>query len=110
MMKTGALVAMTWGLGLALGCSGGAGGAGGESADPCADGCAATMAAACANGPASQAVCERDCRALLAGDCGAEYQALQRCAVGEAVTCDAAGLPSVTACADEQGAFVACLN
>ncbi len=86
------------------------GGAGGAGADPCEEGCVETLAADCDNGPASAAECERDCRSLLAGACGAEYRTLQACAAGEAITCDPQGIPVIEACAAEQSAFVACLG
>jgi hypothetical protein len=59
---------------------------------------------------ALQAVCVSDCQSLQNGACGTGYAALQACAVGESVTCSAAGIPIVAACATEQAAFVACLN
>jgi len=77
--------------------------------DVCEEGCRATLAAACEHGPADQAGCEADCRALGAGDCRDEYAALQRCAAGQPITCTA-GYPVVASCATEQGAFVACEN
>lgn len=89
------------------------GGAGGEAtagSDDCERGCAATLAADCDNGPASEEQCETDCRALIMGSCGGEYRSLQTCARGREVSCSAAGLPVVTECSDEQGAFVQCLN
>jgi hypothetical protein len=52
-----------------------------------------------------------DCEAQESGSCGTEYAALQDCAVGEEVTCDASsGIPIVAACSAEQDAFIACLN
>jgi hypothetical protein len=104
---TGGVSASTGGAG---GAGASTGGAGGGGTDLCEVGCVATMAAACANGPASQAVCVTDCRSLQNGACGTEYAALQACAVGESVTCSAAGSPIVAACATEQASFVACLN
>ena len=89
---------------------GGAGDNTGAGEALCQTGCAATLAAHCSNGPATQAVCEDDCRALRDGACGALYQALQACAQGASVTCDSTGLPEVQACSAEQSAFVACLN
>jgi len=95
----------------------GAAGAGGAADEPsmqdpslCHEGCVATLAAACKNGPADQNGCEGDCEALRAGVCGAEYRELQSCAVGESIVCSQQGLPTVPACADEQSAFVACIN
>jgi hypothetical protein len=78
--------------------------------DTCHDGCVETVAAACDNGPASQAQCEVDCRMLVAGKCGGEYQSLQACAEGKVISCDAQGLPAVEACSDQQAGFVACLT
>lgn len=85
-------------------------GAGGGGADPCTSGCVHTLAADCDNGPASASECVSDCQALMNGSCGAEYRALQACAEGEAVACDAQGIPAIEACAAEQAAFVACLS
>ena len=76
----------------------------------CIAGCTQTLAAQCKNGPVDQASCERDCQALQAGKCGADYAKLQSCAEGKQVACSAQGLPVVSACADEQAAFVACLS
>ena len=81
----------------------------GESA-ACREGCVATVEADCDNGPASQASCESDCRALESGSCAAEYKALQTCAEGQKVSCSAQGLPTVSACANETAAFVSCIN
>lgn len=80
------------------------------TSDECHDGCIETLAAACDNGPSDQATCESDCHALETGKCGSEYQTLQTCAKGEAISCSAQGLPTVAACSDEQTAFVACLS
>ena len=81
-----------------------------DTAD-CAVGCEATLEAACPNGPASQAVCEADCEALLAGACGAEYGALVACGQTSTVSCDPAmGYPIVDDCPNEQSAVLACLN
>jgi hypothetical protein len=91
----------------------GGSGAGGEpspSEDLCGDGCVATLAAECEHGPGDQVSCEADCRELRAGTCGAEYAALQSCAKDETVSCSADGYPIVAACADQQAAFVACVN
>ena len=85
------------------------GGAPGE-ASLCRRGCADTLAADCTNGPVSQAQCESDCQELERGSCGTEYQAFQRCAEGETITCSASGLPTVSACTAEQQAFVECLS
>jgi len=68
------------------------------------------MAADCENGPATQQICEQNCASLLQSECAAEYGALLQCAEGEEVTCGPAGFPTVAACADEQDAFIACLN
>lgn len=90
---------------------------GGEPAvtpgDACQVGCAATLAAKCSNGPADQASCESTCHALEVGKCGAEYATFQSCAEGKAVTCGTGaldGMPVVSACSDEQTAFIACIN
>lgn len=89
--------------------TGGASGSGnGESS--CDSGCAATIAAHCPHGPTDQAGCVGDCEVLLASTCAAAYSAFQTCAVGEAITCNSDGIPAVAACADEQAAFIACLN
>lgn len=110
------------------GSSGAAAGAGGDAAaapngnggepattpaDACQVGCAATLAAECSKGPTDQASCESTCHALEAGKCGAEYATFQSCAEGEAVTCGTGaldGIPVVSACSDEQTAFIACIN
>jgi hypothetical protein len=76
----------------------------------CQQGCVATVAAHCSNGPATQASCESQCKALASGSCGTEYHALQSCAVGKTISCSAEGLPSIPGCATQQNAFVACLN
>jgi hypothetical protein len=89
--------------------TGGAPGAG-DSESTCDSGCAATIAAHCPHGPTDQAGCVGDCEVLLASTCAAPYSAFQTCAVGEAITCNSDGIPAVAACADEQAAFIACLN
>lgn len=90
------------------------GGNGGETGalpgDTCHAGCMATLAADCSRGPADQAGCEADCHELEAGKCGREYVSLQNCSEGQAISCGARGLPTVSACSDEQAAVVACLN
>ena len=75
----------------------------------CEQGCEETMLADCDNGPETYDECVSDCEGLEVGDCGAEYAALQACAEGESVTCDASGFPVVEACSNEQDAFIACL-
>jgi hypothetical protein len=75
----------------------------------CNRGCVETLAADCENGPTSQGECEADCEALAAGSCGTEYRAFQQCADGETISCSSSGLPSVSACANEQQAFIDCL-
>lgn len=87
-----------------------AGQPGTSGGDLCHDGCVETLAAKCDNGPADQASCESTCHSLAAGACGAEYSTLQTCAEGKVISCSAQGLPTIAACADEQTAFVACLN
>lgn len=78
--------------------------------DTCHEGCIATVAADCSRGPADQLSCEADCHELEAGKCGREYVSLQKCSEAQAISCSAQGLPTVSACSDEQAAFVACLN
>lgn len=78
--------------------------------DVCEEGCALTLGAECERGPDDRATCEADCRALVAGACGAQYSELQACARGEEVTCSAEGYPVVEACAEQQAEFVACEN
>jgi len=97
------------GTGGASGSGSGASGAGG-GASTCDSGCAASIAAHCPNGPTDQTGCVRDCKALSAGTCAAPYAAFQTCADGEPITCNSDGIPAVEACADEQAAFIACLN
>src|SRR5512143_2235771 len=96
---------------LAFGCggSGGADAAAGDAGSLCARGCVATLAAACAHGPADQASCESDCQMLANGTCGSQYLALQTCAEGMALTCDASGRPTVPGCSAQQTAFQTCL-
>jgi len=86
------------------------GGSGGTDASLCEEGCVATMAAACSNGPPDQAQCEADCEAMRNGPCATEYQALQTCAEGQPITCDANGFPVIEACSTEYATFVACLS
>ena len=95
---------------LGAGCSGDDDDAGQEKSDACHDGCVATLAAACDNGPATQAECESDCQLLESGSCASEYAALQSCAEGKSISCNAQGLPTVSACSNETAAFVGCLN
>ncbi len=98
--------------------SGGSGdsGAGGEAGsspadnDLCVRGCVLTLAADCDNGPASQQGCVSDCRRLLNGACGTEYETLRTCADGEEVTCGQMGYPIIEACSNEQSDFLACMN
>lgn len=87
----------------------GEGGSSGES-DACQVGCVATLSADCSNGPATQATCVSDCHMLEAGACGGEYASFQACADGKPISCSAQGQPVVTACSDEQTAFIACLT
>jgi hypothetical protein len=68
------------------------------------------LAADCDNGPASQQQCVEDCQMLEQGPCASEYDALQDCAEGEAITCSAQGIPVIEACAAEQGALIDCLT
>ncbi len=89
--------------------SGGASGTGGGTST-CDSGCASSIAAHCPHGPTDQVSCVRDCQALSAGTCAAPYATFQTCAVGEPITCNSDGIPAVEACADEQAAFIACLN
>lgn len=89
--------------------TGGASGTGG-GASKCDSGCVATIAADCPNGPTDQASCVNTCEALSTGSCAATYSAFQTCAVGKPITCNSDGIPAVAACADEQAAFIACLN
>jgi hypothetical protein len=74
----------------------------------CRRGCELTVQAACSNGPPSQAACEEDCAGLQSGPCGAEYEALASCSDGKPISCDASGIPVITACSDEQDAMVQC--
>jgi hypothetical protein len=109
---------MTRALGAALVLSGallGVGCSGGDddddtASDACHDGCVQTVAANCDNGPKTQEECESDCKLLGSGKCASQYEALQACAEGEQVTCNSAGLPTVSACSGETSAFVSCLN
>ena len=89
--------------------SGNAGGSG-NTADQCHDGCVATLAADCDNGPATQTQCESDCKGFVSSACASEYTALQTCAEGKAITCNSAGLPTITGCSSQTAAFVSCLN
>jgi len=82
---------------------------GGSGTSLCEQGCVETMNADCENGPETYDECVSDCESLEVGDCDSEYSALQACAEGEAVTCNAVGLPVVEACSEEQNAFIACL-
>jgi hypothetical protein len=86
------------------------GGGSGEPAWSCERGCELTLEADCPMGPPSQAQCVTDCEDNLAGDCGAAYEALMRCAEGEAITCRDDGFVVIVACSAEQDAFVSCLN
>src|SRR5688572_24041574 len=86
---------------LGAGCGGGEDDGASATSDACKEGCVQTVAADCSMGPESQQQCESDCRALASGTCASEYQALQACAEGEQVTCNSAGLPTVSACLDE---------
>lgn len=90
--------------------NGGAGAPDTGGSDACHDGCVETLAAKCKNGPTDQASCESTCLSLESGACGAEYASLQSCGKGKVISCSASGLPTIEACADEQAAFVACLN
>jgi hypothetical protein len=81
-----------------------------DTASRCQRGCEATLEAACPNGPPTQTACEADCDALASGPCAAEYEALASCADGEAITCDASGIPAIPACSEEQSTMVACLQ
>ena len=92
------------------GAASGQGGTGASTGVLCKRGCEATLAADCPNGPPSQAQCESDCQGLSSGSCADEYGTFQACADGEPVTCGSTGIPVVAACADEQAAFIACLN
>ena len=76
----------------------------------CELGCEATIIADCEMGPKTQLQCETDCERLRTGECGTEYRAYMDCGEGKRVTCDAMGLPTIAACADERSAFIACLN
>src|SRR5678815_5263450 len=67
------------------------GGSGGASGSLCETGCDATLAANCSSGPATQAQCVSDCESLSSGICATEYHALQACADGQAITCNAQG-------------------
>ncbi len=89
----------------------GSAGSGGSSGDPlCQLGCQLTLAADCANGPATQEQCVHDCEGFGTGPCASEYDAFRACAATGQITCSAEGIPIVETCADEQGAFIACLN
>ncbi len=88
----------------------GGGGSDSGGATVCQTGCAATLAASCSMGPRSMAMCVSDCEMLLGGSCGSEFDALQSCSMGQAVTCDASGMPVVAPCMTEQDAFIACLS
>jgi hypothetical protein len=88
-----------------------AGSGGGSSEDPlCQLGCQMTLAADCANGPATEEECVQNCEGFASGPCAAEYDAFRACAATGEITCSPEGLPIVETCADEQGAFIACLN
>jgi hypothetical protein len=76
----------------------------------CERGCELALEADCPMGPPSQAQCVADCEQNLAGDCGAEYEALMRCAEGEAISCRDDGFLVIAACGTEQDAFIACAN
>ena len=82
---------------------------GGNAEDDCARGCEDTLAADCDNGPQDQEQCVSDCVALVEGNCGVEYRALQACAEGEEISC-LEGIPFIAACAEEQGAFLVCIS
>ncbi len=93
--------------------AGGTDSAGGSGSTPdpiCEAGCETTLAADCDLGPTTQEQCVQDCQELSSGACATEYAALQGCAEGEEITCSAQGIPIIEACADEQDAFIACLN
>lgn len=98
------------GTGGSSGGSAGSNGGSGGGSSLCRQGCELTIAADCEDGPASQAQCEQDCEELMSGRCGAEYQALQACAVGEPITCGPAGIPVIEGCSSEQDTFIDCLN
>jgi len=76
----------------------------------CETGCEATLAANCEAGPENQQTCVNDCEELEVGECSTEYQALQDCGQGKNITCSSAGIPTVSGCATEQNAFIACLS
>lgn len=95
---------------LAVGCSSDDSNGGSAGGDSCHDGCVATVAAKCSNGPTDQASCESDCNALLSGACGAQFKAVQSCAVGKIISCDASGNPKIAGCDSQQAAFLACIN
>jgi hypothetical protein len=78
------------------------------SKDPCSEFCAARVSAGCAGGPASQAVCESDCRMTLAGPCDNEYSDLIQCAEGQAVSCESMQ-PRVLACVTEEEDLASCI-
>lgn len=91
------------------GSANGGSGTNGAGGSICERGCEATLEADCENGPESMEQCVTDCENLGASECGEEYAALQACAQGEIISCQA-GIPVVAACSSEQGAFIACIN
>lgn len=84
---------------------------GGGGSELCEEGCVLTLEADCPAGPQTQDQCVSDCERLSAGDCADVYAAFQACSEGEEITCDPnVGFPTVEACSDEQGAFIACIS